>query len=73
LGYDTYIHGVPQGNSLCSYLKQIKMSFFSLIQNQRPGEWNRSCLGGAGTGGRGKREEMAKEGKYGANIVCTST
>jgi hypothetical protein len=52
---------MPQGNSLCSYLKQAKMSLFSfsffLIQNQRTEEQNRSCLG-AGIGGKG--EEVGK-------------
>jgi hypothetical protein len=37
---------MSQENSLCSYLKQTKMSFFSfLLQNQRTGGQNRSCLG----------------------------
>jgi hypothetical protein len=34
---------ISGGNSLCSYLKQTKMSFFYL-QHQRIGGWNRSCL-----------------------------
>jgi hypothetical protein len=40
---------ISQGNSLYSYLylKQAKMSFlfFFLLQNQRTGGQNRSCLG----------------------------
>jgi hypothetical protein len=35
---------VAQRNSLCSYLKQAKISFVSLLQNQRTGGQNRSCL-----------------------------
>jgi hypothetical protein len=37
-----------QGNPLCSYLKQTKMSFFPpcLLQNWRRKGQNRSCLGG---------------------------
>jgi hypothetical protein len=34
---------MSEGNSLCSYLKQAKMSFCFLIQNQRTGGRNRSC------------------------------
>jgi hypothetical protein len=40
---------ISQGISLCSYLylKQAKVSDFSFfllfLQNQRTGEWNRSC------------------------------
>jgi hypothetical protein len=50
MGY-TILHinmEIQQGNSMCSYLKQPKISFFSsslLIQNQRTGGLNRSCLG----------------------------
>jgi hypothetical protein len=41
---------VPQGNSLCSYFKQVEMSFF-LLQN-----WRTSPAGGGviGTSGRGR-------------------
>jgi hypothetical protein len=28
LGYNIYVHKKSQGNSLCSYLKQTKMSLF---------------------------------------------
>jgi hypothetical protein len=37
---------MSQGNSLYSYLKQTKMSFFFPLQTQRTGEQNRSCQGG---------------------------
>jgi hypothetical protein len=37
---------MSQGNSLCSYLKQAKMSFVFLLQNGRAGGQNRYCLGG---------------------------
>jgi hypothetical protein len=36
--------GWSKGNFLYSYLKQIKMSFLFLVQNQRIGSQNRSCL-----------------------------
>jgi hypothetical protein len=61
---------MSQANSLNSYLKQTKMSFFSLLQNQRTGGQNRSCLGVA-TSGRGGCGEREKEGDYGANTVHT--
>jgi hypothetical protein len=41
---------MSQGNSLCSYLKQTKMSSF---QKQRTGRQNRPYLG-VGTSGRGE-------------------
>jgi hypothetical protein len=39
---------VPQGNSLCSYLKQEKnVIFFSFTKSEnRTGRQNRYCLGG---------------------------
>jgi hypothetical protein len=43
---------MSQGNSLCSYLKQIKMSFAFLLQNLRTGGRNRSCLEGMVPRGR---------------------
>jgi hypothetical protein len=54
---------VPQGNSLCSYLKQSKKSFSSsfLIQNQRTGEQNRSYLG----------ELVSVRGVNMVQILCT--
>jgi hypothetical protein len=47
---------MSQGHSLCSYLKQTKISFFSLSQNQRTGGQSRSYLGrGLLPVGRAKR------------------
>jgi hypothetical protein len=43
-GYNKYME-ISQGNSLCSYLKQTKMSFFFLLQNWRTWEQNRSYGG----------------------------
>jgi hypothetical protein len=45
---------MSQGNSLCSYLKQTKMSLFFHLQNWRTVGQNRSCMGGglAPEGGR---------------------
>jgi hypothetical protein len=40
---NTYIE-MSQGNSLCSYPKQTKMSFFFHLQNWRTRGQNRSCL-----------------------------
>jgi hypothetical protein len=42
---------MSQGNSLCIYLKQTKMSFFFFLQNWK--RQNRSCLG-VGTSGKGE-------------------
>jgi hypothetical protein len=57
--------------SLCSYLKQTKnVIFFFLLQNQRTGVQNRSCLDGWY---QWEREEVEK-GYRGANmmqILCT--
>jgi hypothetical protein len=61
--------GVPQENSLCSHLKQQKCHFF-LVQNQRLGGQNMSCLEGLVPVVGGSRE-MVKEGEYGANVVYT--
>jgi hypothetical protein len=65
---------VTQGNSLCSYLKQAKMSFlFSLFYKIREQEgetgsaWGRTVIA-VGGGGSGER---VKEDKYGANTVYT--
>jgi hypothetical protein len=46
-----YIHGNAIGNSLCSYLKQTKMSFFFLLQNWRA---EHVLPQGVGSNGRGK-------------------
>jgi hypothetical protein len=53
----TYME-MSQGNCLCSYLKQTKMSFFFLLQNWRTGRQNKSCLEEVGTSGN--REEFGK-------------
>jgi hypothetical protein len=44
---------MSQGNSLCSYLKQTKMSFFSFtkLENKRA---EQVLPGGVGTSGRGR-------------------
>jgi hypothetical protein len=62
---------VPQGNSLCSYLKQAKNVIFFLLQNQRTERWDRSCLGEIGTSGS---EEEVGKGPGRVNMVqalCT--
>jgi hypothetical protein len=35
---------MSQGNSLCNYIKQIKVSIFFPLQNRRTEGQNRSCL-----------------------------
>jgi hypothetical protein len=45
---------MSQRNSLYSYLKQTKISFFFLLQDQRTGGQNRRGSGGVGTIGRGE-------------------
>jgi hypothetical protein len=47
---------MSQGNSLCRYLKQAKISFlFPPTKSENREEWNSSCLGvGVSTSGRGK-------------------
>jgi hypothetical protein len=62
---------MSQGNSLCIYLKQTKMSYFFLLQNWRTGGRNRSWLAGGGTIGMG--EEVGKEhGRVNmVQILCT--
>jgi hypothetical protein len=60
---------MSQGKSLCSYLKQTKMSFFSFTKSEnRKAE---QILGGGGLlpVGGGKGGEMVKENEYGTNIV----
>jgi hypothetical protein len=49
---------VSQGNSLCSYLKQEKMSFFSCIFYTKLENWreNKSCLGDLITSGRSRED-----------------
>jgi hypothetical protein len=62
---------VSQGNSLCSYFKQTKMSFFSssffLIQKSE----NRRAVPRRVSTREGRGGEMVKEGEYGANAVYT--
>jgi hypothetical protein len=55
---------ISQGNSLCSYLKQTKMSFFSL-QNWRTGVWNSPASGG----GTSERGEEVEKGHGRVNLV----
>jgi hypothetical protein len=62
---------VLQGNYLCSYHKQSKLSFFPLIQNLRTRGRNRSCLRVLVPVGEGGDGEMLKEGEDGANSVYT--
>jgi hypothetical protein len=67
---------VPQGNSLCSYLKQPKMSlfffffFFSYIKSEN--RRVKQVLPGVLVPVGGGDEEIKKEGEYGANTVYTS-
>jgi hypothetical protein len=63
---------VPQGNSLCNYIKQLKMSFFFFFHFTKfENRWAEQVLpGGLVPGGeRGDGKKM-KEGKYGTNTVC---
>jgi hypothetical protein len=55
--------------SLCSYLKQTTMTFFSFTKSERGGQ-NRSCLGEGVIlqGGEGGVERVS-EGEYSANSV----
>jgi hypothetical protein len=46
---------MSQGNSLCSYLKETKMSFLFPLQNQRAEGLNRSCLVSIALVWRGRR------------------
>jgi hypothetical protein len=63
---------MSQGNSLCSYLKQTKMSFFFIykIIEQEGGTGPGLGVRVVPVGGEG-RGEMVKEGKCGANSVYT--
>jgi hypothetical protein len=54
--------------SLCSYLKQTKMSFFSLVQKGKVSTGPASGCWYQWEGGRGGGEQ---EGKYSTNIVYT--
>jgi hypothetical protein len=53
---------MSQGNFLSSYLKQTKIIFFFLLQNQKK---ELSCLGELAP------VERVKEGEYDANTVYT--
>jgi hypothetical protein len=63
---------ISQGNSLCNYLNQAKMSFFSFTKSE-----NRKVEQLLPLGGRwyqwegGGQEERAWEGEYGTNSVYT--
>jgi hypothetical protein len=62
---------MSQGNSLYSYLKQTKMSFF-LLQNWRTGGWNSPVgQGGLVPVGGGGYGERVWEGEYAINTVYT--
>jgi hypothetical protein len=54
----TYME-IPQGNSLCSSLKQAKCHFFHLL-NQRTGGQKRSCLGRGTIGSSGRAEDVGE-------------
>jgi hypothetical protein len=63
---------MSQGNSLCSYLRQTKISPLFLLQN-RIGRWNRSVCGERGWfqwEGEGDGQRV-KEDEYGKNTVYT--
>jgi hypothetical protein len=76
----TYME-IPQGKSLDSYLylKQAKMScfsfylfFFFLLQNQRTGRWNKSCLGRrAGPSGKGEVMRKGNRRQKTCTHACT--
>jgi hypothetical protein len=54
--------GKPQGNSLCSYLKQANMSFFSFTKSENRREEQVLPGGGLVTVGGGRRWEMGVGG-----------
>jgi hypothetical protein len=47
------------------------MSFPFLLEKQRTGGWNRTCLGAVGTSRGWGGGERAWEGEYGANTAHT--
>jgi hypothetical protein len=55
-----------QQNTLFSYFKQIKMSFF---QKQTTGRQNSSCKRGWYKWDRGGYKERVEEGEYSENIM----
>jgi hypothetical protein len=61
---------MSQGNSLCSYLKPTKMSFFSFTKLENRRAEQVLPMGLVPVGG-GKMWEMAWEGGYSANTVYT--
>jgi hypothetical protein len=56
---------MSQRNSLCSYLKQIKMSFFK----NREHEGKTGLVWGLAPVGGGRYKERMWEGEYGRNIL----
>jgi hypothetical protein len=66
---------VSQGNFLCSYLKQAKLSFFFLFykfrEQEGTGRWIRSCLGELESVGEGRRWKRVSEGEDDTNTVYT--
>jgi hypothetical protein len=60
-----------QGNSLCSYLKQIKMSFFfsfTKLENRRVEQF---LSGEAGTSVMGEKVEKGCKSENIVQILCT--
>jgi hypothetical protein len=65
---------VPQGNFLCSYLKQAKMSFFFFYKiGEQEGGTGPAGWGERSVGISGRAEEVGKEcgSEYSANTVYT--
>jgi hypothetical protein len=67
---------ISKGNSLCSYLKQTRMSLFFFLQNQRTGGWNRSrerreCYQGEVDGTTERGKEVGKGHGRVVQILCT--
>jgi hypothetical protein len=61
---------VPQENSLCSYLKEAKLSFLFFYKIREQENTTDPAWGFGTVGGRMMcRKEL--EGEYGANTVCT--
>jgi hypothetical protein len=63
---------ISQGNSMCTYL-YLKLKchtfIFFLLQNQRTGGWNRSCLGWGKGLGNSESGEVAGKGGGRVNMV----
>jgi hypothetical protein len=65
---------MSQGNSLCTYHKQEKISFVFLLQNPRTGGRKKSCLGPGGkvdSSGRKKEVEKGYRKMKMVQILCT--